>query len=239
MKPFVNEKKFLPNFPRTLHLPHNPNAATDDIIASVEEAHLVFDFPVNIEEKIDGASVGMLMYPDGQPLIRNREHILRKGYMKETAAKKQFASIFNWAYEHADCLKALNGHGPFAVYGEWCVAKHGIHYTRLPDWFIAYDVYDVKQDYFLAPPKARQILQECGFEMPHLLKEGEFTGTYEDLAKLSDAPALWTNEKMEGLYLKVHDGTKVTARFKMVRPDFLRGQYWNPKQLSKNSLEKK
>jgi len=27
------------------------------------------------------------------------------------------------------------------LYGEWCYAKHSIHYTMLPDYFIAFDIF--------------------------------------------------------------------------------------------------
>lgn len=86
---------WLPEYPRTLHLPHNPNAARNDLIASSKDVAEIFSSDnVYIEEKIDGANCGMMLIDDGKgesiPLIRNRSHILSKGYNKGTPAKQQF-----------------------------------------------------------------------------------------------------------------------------------------------------
>lgn len=137
---FEKEKRVLPAFPRTPHLPYKPNAGDGDIVATSAELLAIEDLLWTVEEKIDGASVGMALWED-EPLIRNRDHILRKGYVKETAAKKQFASIWGWFYNHKKAFEHINKLGPYSVYGEWCVAQHGIAYTKLPDWFIAYDLY--------------------------------------------------------------------------------------------------
>lgn len=39
------------------------------------------------------------------------------------------------------------------LFGEWCYAKHSIHYTRLPDWLIAFDVYDLAAHRFWSVPR--------------------------------------------------------------------------------------
>lgn len=231
-------KQLLPEFPRTPHLPFNPNVSTGDLIAQDGEASDIWTGLVNIEEKVDGASVGMSIYQD-HPLIRNRDHILKKGYVKNTAAKKQFASIFNWFHEHIDKFYDLDSHGPLSVYGEWCVAAHGIHYRNLPAWFIAYDVYDYERGIFLDPPTARSILQACKFSMPRCFEQGSFTGTYDALASFANEISLLTpQERGEGIYIKTYNQERVLKRFKMVRPDFERGKFWNPKQITKNILKK-
>ncbi len=30
----------------------------------------------------------------------------------------------------------------FMLFGEWCYAVHSVRYTKLPNWFLAFDVYD-------------------------------------------------------------------------------------------------
>lgn len=126
------EKELLPQFPRTAHLPHKPNTDKLDKVAREKEAAVVFAEYINVEEKIDGSSCGMTIQ-DGNPVVRNRDHILRKGFHKKgSAAKEQFGPVWNWFYAHKGCFEKLAALGPFSVYGEWCLARHGIAYTSLP-----------------------------------------------------------------------------------------------------------
>lgn len=233
---FTEEKAVLPSFPKTPHLPHKPNTDKLDKVATEAEAGVVWTHTINIEEKIDCSSCGMTIH-DGEPLIRSRDHILRKGYHKAgSAAKMQFASVWGWWYENKDKFVALAAIGPYSVFGEWCVAQHGIHYTRLPDWFIAYDIYDYAQDYWLAPPLARKTLQKLGFMVPSIYWQGQYGGDYSTLESYANADSPWADSKVEGIYVKVYDDMKITHRFKMVREDFVRGALWNPKEFKKNEM---
>jgi len=225
----------LPAFPRTPHLPHNPNAESDDIIATNVEVRPLFTKLVNIEEKIDGASVGITSF-EGNPVIRNREHVLNKAYSKNTAAKKQFASIWNWFYKNKDKFKRLASMGPYSVYGEWCIAQHGIFYNKLPDWFIAYDIYNYEQDKFISPVLARVWLNDLGFSTAPLIFQGQFIDGYDELAAWAKLPSKFSDSDSEGIYLKIYDDEQVLNRFKMVQPNFERGKFWNPKAYTKNEL---
>lgn len=235
---YESEKLILPSFPRTAHLPYKPNTDKTDCVATAAEVGVVFTNTVAIEEKIDGSSVGMTWH-NGHPLIRNRDHILNKGYVKQTAAKKQFASVWTWFYENENKFKSLSDIGPYSVYGEWCVAQHGIPYLNLPDWFIAYDIYNYEKDYFLSPPNARELLCSLGFKMPQLHLMGHFDGGYEELEQFANGISPYAlGHKVEGIYLKVYDEKQITHRFKMVREDFVRGAFWDPKTLNKNQVTK-
>lgn len=241
MKPFENEKKILPAFPRTAHLPYQANTAPDDCIASAEEAAAIFRDPCNIEEKIDGASVGMALH-QGEPLIRNRDHILRKGYLKDTPAKLQFRPIWGWFYEHRASFEHLARTGDLSVYGDWCLAQHGLAYDQLPDWFIAYDLYDQETGQFLSPVLARRLLEEAGFVVPRLFHQGVLQGQgYEDLERWARSPGDWTRDSgpIEGVYCKTYDEHFVTGRFKLVRPGFVQGVLWSQERIIRNSLRVK
>jgi hypothetical protein len=120
----LRAKDVLPEFPRTVILPHKPNGTADDIITTNAEAKVVFQSHyVHIEEKIDGASVGMGIL-DGHPVVRSRRNILRKG-----STKGQFASLWNWWYDHRERFDELADMGPFSIYGEWMWAEHSVRHT--------------------------------------------------------------------------------------------------------------
>jgi hypothetical protein len=165
-----NFEGFLPDYPRTRHLPFRANAKRDDLIASEKEAQVIFESDnVFAEEKIDGSSVGIAVV-DGQPVVRNRNHILNKAFAARTPAKMQFASIWNWYYKNQQkFLDLMDSAGPVTVYGEWMWALHGLEYDNLPDYFIPYDLFDHEKRVFLATDYTRAKLLQAGFATVPLL----------------------------------------------------------------------
>jgi len=238
MKPYAFQKKILPEYPRTLHLPHKPNADRTDVVATPEDAKVIFERPTCVQEKIDGSNCGMALV-DGEAIIRNREFILAKGFnnRKDTPAKQQFATVFTWFYENKKRFEKLNKIIPnCSVFGEWMIAQHGLEYDLLPDWFVPYDLYDYETEHFINPVTATQALTEAGFVPVPLVYQG-IIKSYDDLEALCNAPSPFTTKgNREGVYLKVSDEWNVTHRFKMVRADFVRGALWSDEKITKNKL---
>lgn len=239
MKNFAKEKLILPEYPRTKHINFKANAKRDDLISTEKESVVLFTSPyVYIQEKVDGASVGMTRFA-GEPLIRNRNHILRKGYVKKTPAKEQFLPIWTWYYKNEHKFVELEKiAGQVSVYGDWCVAQHGLEYNLLPDWLITYDLFDCNIGRFIDPKKTKEFLIQAGFSVVPELHVGTLD-SYETLEKLANQPSPFTTlGHREGLYVKVSDGNWVTHRFKMVREGFEQGSLWSDKKIKKNSLMK-
>ena len=226
----------LPAFPKTPHLPYKPNVDASDIIA---EDVCLNEGLICVEEKIDGASVGICLDDEGNPLVRNRDHILKKGYVKkDTTAKKQFRPLWNYYYDNRRAFQSILAEGPFAIYGEWMWVQHGIHYTSLPDWFIPYDIYNYDLGVFLSPLTSRRLLTDAGFTCPRLIYQGDAKTVvlqYKDFEVWANQPAEWAEGKAEGVYVKVHDTEIIHHRYKMVREDFVRGAFWDNKELKKNA----
>lgn len=234
----------LPEYPRTLHLPYKPNAKRDDLVASDKDVEDIFvNENTYVEEKIDGANSAMMLishHRDNEvPLIRNRSHILSKGYNKATPAKAQFSSIWNWFYENKTKFRDLNDLLGFeaGVYGEWLYALHGIRYDKLPSLFVPFDIYDHVNDYYLDTGFTRRCLEEVGFEIIPLLHKGKVEN-YEQLEAFCQQESPFASERREGVYIKVTDGTKIIKRFKMVRTDFEQGCHWSDTSITKNKLRK-
>jgi atypical dual specificity phosphatase len=235
------EKILLPEFPRTLHLPLEPNAAKDDKVASIADMKAFLALPlVVIEEKVDGANSGMRLH-EGMPLIRNRSHVLNKAYVsRKTPAQIQFSAVWTWFYENMHkfaTLESLLGFTP-SVYGEWLYAKHAVGYNQLPDTWVAYDIYDAEKKQFLCPLISRELLTQAGFAVVPLIASGSFTP--EEILKLRDGNSVFSNEVLrEGIYLKGSDGSTMQGRYKMVAPHFKSDDNWNKKPLEKNKVIKK
>ncbi len=235
-------KKILPDFPKTLHVPYKAvfgaNVSPDDAIASeLTVERINGEGNIFVEEKIDGANCGMCLY-EVHPVIRNRSHILNKGYVKDTPAKMQFRPAWNWFYKNKEKFEKLNQAAGFevGVFGEWLYALHGIRYDKLPDLFVAYDLFDWFALKFIATDKARELLTSAGFSVPPLLHTGKVE-SYEQLENLCNEPSAYsTTDKREGVYVKITDGKYIVDRYKMVRSDFVQGCNWDLRTITKNKV---
>lgn len=224
----------MPAFPRTPHLPHNPNSTVDDLIASHDEVALLFLKDCEVYEKVDGSNLGICMW-EGYPAIRTKNNFLAKGFLGKTAAKNQYRPVFNWFHDHIHFFRSLNQHRekPLVVYGEWMLMSHGIAYDNLPDLFIAFDLWDGKE--FLPSPEARDILTEAGFSVPPLLYNAPIN-SYEQLDNFCQGESEWViqgDRRREGIYIK-----QGARRYKKVRDDFVRGKYFTPDKIVKNKVSK-
>jgi atypical dual specificity phosphatase len=237
----MNYLKLLPEYPRTRHLPYKPNAQRLDLIASEEEAKVIFENENTfVEDKMDGANCGICFF-ENNPVIRNRSNILSKaksGHLR-TPAKIQFAPLWNFCYENREKFDKLNNLAGFdvSVYGEWLYALHGIRYNVLPTYFMAFDLYDWEKGYFIETGSARRLLDEAGFRVVPLLYKGKVE-SYEFLEKFMGEKSEFSDlDKREGIYVKVSDQEKVISRFKWVRHDFIQGCRWDARQITKNKLK--
>lgn len=58
----------------------------------------------------------------------------------------------------------------YILYGEWCAARHTVTYDALPDWFLAYDVYDTKEGRFFSrwvSSRARLVISRSPPRLPY------------------------------------------------------------------------
>lgn len=227
-----NDATDFPRFPVTPYLGHPPSMTTSDVSANLDEYTAAKAKAVNviIEEKLDGANVRIRFDGKNEPVVGNRDHVLKKGYLKDTPSKLQFRPLWTWVYDHRQRFKDLAaalGTTP-VLYGEWLFARHTIAYDSLPELLIPFDLFF--DGAFLDPLKTRTALRMAGFKLPPLVETGGSStaphleglrvpgagGTQLMAARVS----AWSLEAREGDVIKIGDGEKLTARFKVVRHDF-------------------
>jgi ATP-dependent RNA circularization protein (DNA/RNA ligase family) len=215
---FEAEKLILPEFPSTPHI----------TVRELKELMKTHD--VSFEEKLDGANCGMALY-DGEAIIRNRKHILRKGYKKGTKAKDQFLGVWGWFYDHKKMFEDLAEYGSLSMYGEWLAYTHVVHYDGLPSLFIAYDLYDWENKRFLTCSERDFILNALDVYQPVGYNQSILDNYNTELSAFS------SSEQIEGVYCRARsrDNLTLETRYKLVRDGFKQIE-WLDSPIQKNKL---
>lgn len=232
-----SKRHIAPEFHRIPHFNSDiSNMTHDDILLDND---IVFPLDCYYEEKIDGSNMGV-SWQDG-PILRNREHILKKGYSKiKTPAKKQFTSAWNWLHEHEDDIKKVEEiwQSKICIFGEWMFAKHSIYYDNLPDLFIAYDIWSVEDSKFLSPVVVGNLLSETSISFVKPAKAN--FKTIGEVVSASEGQSVYRDGIVEGIVIKTVSDDKgffLDRTFKVVNNKFERREDFN-KELIKNKCAK-
>lgn len=217
--------------------PHTPHLAwlgegqpRDDKVLAPHEARELLAHTVVVEEKVDGANLGFSVDDDGSLRAQNRG-----AHLAIEAPRGQWKPLKRWlAPRTHDLAEAL--FPDLMLFGEWCYAVHSVRYTRLPDWFLTFDVYDRASGEFWSVARRDALAAKLGLAVVPRLGVGQF-----DLpqlkallggSRLADGPA-------EGLYVRHEVGERLDARAKLVRREFVQAidEHWSKKALVPNALE--
>ncbi|OJT08321.1 Transcription factor bHLH140 [Trametes pubescens] len=221
-------------FPRTPHLLDLGSATSDDVV--LDAIPVASDGHVVITEKVDGANMGFSLSADRtRILVQNRSHYVNP------ASHEQFKKLGLWMERHRAGLMAVLDRDPlfaqrYVLYGEWLVATHAIPYSRLPDWFLAFDLYDRGTGKWASRRILETLLADTDIRLAPVVHEGRMLGENE-LRELVQRPSLYYDGPVEGVYVKVEKNVEVVSRGKVVRADFNAGnEHWSKGPLRTNSL---
>ncbi len=216
-------------FPTTPHLLWlGTAAAREDKVLTRAEAESFLGQPVTVEEKVDGANVGVSVDAHGNLLVQNR------GNFVEPGIKGQFAPLWSWLSGHETRLfNALEDR--FILFGEWCYARHSIHYTRLPDFFLAFDVFDKGEQRFLSCARRDELVGELKLAAVPKVDSGVFS--LAEIPRLIGASCLYDGP-MEGIYIRRESAGRLIHRAKVVCAEFVQqiGEHWSKQPLVPNRL---
>jgi hypothetical protein len=122
------------------------------------------------------------------------------------------------------------------LFGEWMYAKHSIEYTRLPDYFVAFDIYIPSKGKFLSRAAREAMLEGSGIATVPLLAEGTFTK--EEILGMLERTSSFYDGKVEGAYIRIENEEYEEERGKIVRPDFMQqiDTHWSTKTLVQNTV---
>ncbi len=224
MTPFIR-------FPHTPHLAWlGASIPRDDKVLTREEADAFLAAPIILEEKVDGANLGVSFDSDGQLRVQNRG-----GYLDPPFAG-QFAGLGHWLDLRQDDLFDALG-AELVLFGEWCAARHSLDYDRLPDWFVAFDVYDRAVGRFWSVPRRNTLATGLTLATVPAIDAGRYsTSALVDL--VATATSCFRDGPLEGLYIRRDEGDWLVDRAKLVRSEFVQaiGEHWRSRAIEKNHL---
>ncbi len=218
-------------FPRTPHLAWlGTKSPRDDKVLKPKEAEEFLRSPVLIEEKVDGTNIGISVDPRGLLRPQSRGDFLSQG------GHPQFGPLWSWLAKHTETLIPALGSN-LVLFGEWCFAVHTVRYSRLPDWFLAFDVFDRSQGGFWSAVLRDRLVASLGIAQVPELRTGAFT--LGQLKELLRTDSRLGEHPMEGIYLRREEGSSLIDRAKLVRATFIESiaQHWSAGPLRKNALE--
>lgn len=217
-------------FPSTPHLATMPgiDIRGDKVLSDLERDEFLRHYLV-LEEKVDGANLGISFDSEGNIRAQNR------GTYLHLPGSGQWKKLGGWLSPRADALfEHLSDN--FILFGEWCYAQHSVFYSRLPDWFLGFDVYDKQFGRFLSAERRDNLFRVMGIAQVPVFARGRFAypeiQKFLSISKLGDQPA-------EGIYLRFDKDDWLAQRAKLVRPAFIQAveEHWSRSAIRPNRLE--
>lgn len=219
-------------FPHTPHLAWLAvGAPRDDKVLSSQEVAALLAGDVVVEEKLDGANLGISLDTKGQLRSQNRGQ-----YLSEPHAG-QFSRLPAWLAQHREALYSVLTHD-LILFGEWCAARHSLDYAALPDWFLLFDVYDRSVGRFWSTSRRNILAHNTGLLTVPQVMHGKFT-----LAELKtvvmDTPSHYRQGALEGVVIRSESADWCENRAKLVRPDFTQSieTHWRKRTIEWNRVD--
>lgn len=221
-------------FPSTPHLAWlaEDGMPRDDKVLSPAEAQALLVGDVAVEEKLDGANLGLSVAPDGALRAQNRGQYLDEPYAG------QFARFPAWLAQHETGLRAVLG-PELVLFGEWCAARHSLGYDALPDWFLLFDVYDRNNGRFWNTSRRNALAAEAGlFTVPLVSSDHVTLASLKQL--VMGTPSRYrAGLPLEGVVVRRELGDWCEARAKLIRPDFTQAidTHWRKRTIEWNRVD--
>jgi ATP-dependent RNA circularization protein (DNA/RNA ligase family) len=196
---------------------------------SASEREMFLRHELVVEEKVDGANLGISFDREARVRCQNRGSYLQHPY------EGQWKKLSEWLAPRTDILFEKLA-DRYILFGEWCYAQHSVFYNRLPDWFLGFDIFDKESLKFLSCSRRDVVLKDAGISGIPIIAKGHFTLSelkgMLSISHLCDKPP-------EGIYLRFDQEDWLKHRAKLVRPEFIQsvGDHWTRGGIKANQLK--
>jgi ATP-dependent RNA circularization protein (DNA/RNA ligase family) len=218
--------------------PHTPHLAwlgegipRDDKVLSRADVKSLLAGVVIVEEKLDGANLGLSLDANGKLQAQNRGQ-----YLADPHAG-QFTRLPAWLSQHGDALHAVLTPS-LVLFGEWCAARHSLDYAALPDWLLLFDVYDKSVGRFWSSSRRNKLANEVGLVTVPQVFHGK-TSLSELKRLVVTTSSNYRSGPLEGLVIRRESLDWCDVRAKLVRPDFTQAidTHWRKRSIEWNRID--
>ncbi len=219
-------------FPHTPHLAWlGSGGPRDDKVLDPAEARALLADSVLVEEKLDGANLGLSLGADGELQAQNRGQYLQAPHAG------QFSRLPAWLAQHGEAIRAVLL-PELLLFGEWCAARHSLDYEALPDWFLLFDVYDRGSGKFWSSTRRNALAAQAGLQVVPPVLCGRTT-VGELVERVQNTQSRYRNGPLEGLVIRRESSDWCEARAKLVRADFTQAidQHWRRRVIEWNQVD--
>ncbi|MHA5671465.1 RNA ligase family protein [Pseudomonas aeruginosa] len=219
-------------FPHTPHLTWlGVEAPRDDKVLDPAEAKALLEGNVLVEEKLDGANLGLSLADEGQIRVQNRGQ-----YLQDPHAG-QFSRLPAWLAQHSEAIRGVL-RPELLLFGEWCAARHSLDYAALPDWFLLFDVYDRSTGKFWSSTRRNALASKAGLKTVPKVFFGQ-TSVKELVGWVHSTASHYRNGPLEGLVIRRESADWCEARAKLVRADFTQAidLHWRKRAIEWNRVD--
>ena len=217
-------------FPHTPHLLWlGEGSPREDKIMLPGEVSEFLNGELIIEEKVDGANMGLSLGTDGRLRAQSRGNYLSPG-----RCHAQWNPLWPWLAERREVLE--DGlQGALMLFGEWCHARHTVPYDALPDWFLGFDIFELATRQFWAVDRRNDWLKNRGIIPIPEIARGCFSQK-QLLALLGRSHV--GHVPMEGIYLRREKAGHLLQRAKIVSSAFKQQieEHWTRRAVVPNHL---
>lgn len=219
-------------FPQTPHVTWlGTDSPREDKVLSQSEVADLLSSEVLVEEKLDGANLGVSIDSNFELQVQNR------GQYLQTPFTGQFSRLNGWLGQHS--FQLIDNLRPGQIlFGEWCAARHSMDYTSLPDWFLLFDVYDLQKKKFWSSHRRNSFASKLGLKVVPNLYQGKIE-LNQLVELLANSASHYRAGPPEGIIIRKQSDHWCEARAKLVRASFSQSieDHWRSRLIEWNELK--
>ena len=194
-------------------------------LAKKKEKLLFSGNKVTILEKVDGANTAICK-------VNNKIFLQKKGDAIDYSHPQYSFFKNEWLYNNLDKVDKLINNT--VTYGELMRCIHTVEYNKLPDWWLVFDIFDLKTNNYWPWWQVKEVCNNAGLYTVPFIYEGNVKR--KDLDKYMPEVSAY-GKIAEGIVVKNY---RQQVMGKYVKPEFLKAindtEFWRNRKIELNEV---